>query len=95
MCDYAPNREAAMVPIANTRGHCDPCLAPYVQALNDAGLDTLASCCGHGRRPGSIMMRSGQVLLILADRDEFGRVDGLWPGINDEPATRSVIEVGS
>jgi hypothetical protein len=95
MCDYAPNREAAMVPIANTRGHCDPCILPYVQALNNAGLDTLASCCGHGRRPGSILMTSGQVLLIMADRDEWDRVDGLWPGINDEPATRTVCEVGS
>ncbi|MEE9198152.1 MAG: hypothetical protein V3U45_08395 [bacterium] len=32
----------------------DRCIAPVVQRLNDAGVRTLNSCCGHGRAPGSI-----------------------------------------
>lgn len=33
----------------------DACIAPLVQALNDAGVETLGCCCGHGREPGSVL----------------------------------------
>lgn len=51
MCDHHP-RETAMVTLQrNWYGRpavwCDPCIAPIVQAFNDAGLATAASCCGH------------------------------------------------
>ena len=32
----------------------DRCIAPIVQRLNDIGVRTLNSCCGHGRAEGSI-----------------------------------------
>ncbi len=32
----------------------DRCIAPVVQELNDSGVRTLNSCCGHGRAEGSI-----------------------------------------
>jgi hypothetical protein len=42
---------------------CDPCLVPLVKALNDGGLRTLASCCGHRVRNGSVMVEmQGQVI---------------------------------
>ncbi len=49
---------------------CDPCLAPIVKALNDGGVRTVASCCGHGATLGSIALADGRVLAIeptLAD----------------------------
>lgn len=68
---------------------CDPCLAPLVAALNDAGMRTVASCCGHGRRPGRIDLADETVLWVdVAGR--INRVAGVWPGINDEPATLDV-----
>lgn len=85
MCDYAPNREAAMTVISE-KVWCDPCITPIVKALNDAGLITIASCCGHDRRPGSIVLTNGIELLIIS-REESINIQGLWPGINDEPAT--------
>jgi len=33
----------------------DACIAGLVQKLNDAGIHTLGSCCGHGLRPAEII----------------------------------------
>lgn len=43
---------------------CDPCIAPLVRALNEGGIGTVASCCGHGEQDGSIVLRDGRELLI-------------------------------
>lgn len=80
MCDHA-NREAAMVVLAVDAAGvptvwCDPCLAPLVKALNDAGIATVASCCGHGRQPGTVALADGRELVIAADYDEGRRLVG-------------------
>lgn len=67
MCNHE-NREAAMT-VLDPKTCCDPCLTPLIKALNDGGLRTVASCCGHDHRPGSVMLDDGRVLLILPDRD--------------------------
>jgi hypothetical protein len=69
VCTTTPNREAAMVTLErNSRGvatvWCDPCIAPLVKALNDGGLPTVASCCGHGTTPGWIALRDDRTLLL-------------------------------
>lgn len=43
---------------------CDPCLEPLVRALNDGGIPTVASCCGHGRGDGSVVLADGRELVI-------------------------------
>lgn len=68
MCDH-PNREAAMVVVRrNTAGTpavwCDPCLEPLVRALNDGGLRTVASCCGHGRLPATVALADGRYVTV-------------------------------
>ncbi len=42
----------------------DSCIASLVEALNQCGLLTLGSCCGHGRGPGKIELQDGRVLLL-------------------------------
>ena len=42
----------------------DYCIAPIVQALNDAGIATIASCCGHGKVDGSIILADSRELLV-------------------------------
>lgn len=42
----------------------DRCVFPIVKALNDAGITTLASCCGHGKQNGSIVLADGRELVI-------------------------------
>lgn len=43
----------------------DECIAPLVLALNDAGVPTVASCCGHGRMPGNIILADGRECVIM------------------------------
>lgn len=72
MCDHSPNREAAMVVThrkadGTPRVWCDPCIAPIIRALNDGGLPTAASCCGHGNRVGRISLADGRELFLVPD----------------------------
>lgn len=59
---------------------CDPCLAPLVAALNSGDLPTvqsrnghplatIASCCGHGRRPGTIALADGRWLIVASQAE--------------------------
>lgn len=84
MCDHS-NREAAMT-VIDADTWCDPCIEPLVRALNDGGLRTIASCCGHGRRPSSVVFSDDRVLLVLSSIEDYDSLAGLWPGINGEPA---------
>ena len=67
-----PHRQDAL-------GHkpVDRCLAPFVQALNDAGLLTGGCCCGHGK-PGQekfIGLHDGTVL-TFSQREPGTLTDG-------------------
>lgn len=42
----------------------DACIASIVQALNDAGIETISSCCGHGNAAGEILMADGRSLTV-------------------------------
>lgn len=70
-------KQGDMVPVRLARGLCDVdrCIAPMVQALNDAGLETRASCCGHGKMPGNVMLADGRELVIMPDYDSTRK---LW-----------------
>jgi hypothetical protein len=50
----------------------DRCLAPYIQALNDSGIVTGISCCGHGEQAGFILAQRGEAyrLLIMVEEGE-------------------------
>lgn len=45
----------------------DSCIVEIVQALNDGGVLTIASCCGHGKGIGNIALRDGRELFIVPD----------------------------
>ena len=49
----------------NGRVQCiDYCIHHIVAALNAAGINTVASCCGHEKMKGNIILEDGRVLLI-------------------------------
>jgi len=51
----------------------DRCIAPIVNALNDAGIITVESCCGHGETEGHILAyQDGMARLFVIY--EIGRV---------------------
>ena len=62
---------------------CDECIQPLVQYLNNGGYQTTASCCGHGKRPGSIILKDGRELLIIPDYETGRMIDKLFPPLNE------------
>lgn len=78
MCNF-PNREKAMVTLAwddlgKPSVWCDPCLVHLVNSLNASEIKTVASCCGHGRQPGSIALKDGRCLIITRDLAEHNKI---------------------
>lgn len=57
----------------------DGCIATLVAALNAAGLGTVASCCGHGHRPGNIVLEDGREIIIARNYEEGRQIDKLFP----------------
>lgn len=47
----------------------DSCIADLVRALNDSGVLTLDSCCGHGKGPGEIRLMDGRSLIVHHNRE--------------------------
>lgn len=86
MCDHDPREDAMVVLERDSGGRptvwCDPCLADLVQALNDAGLVTVASCCGHGHRPGQVSLADGRELALVGGFE--ADLADIWPDINGQ-----------
>lgn len=57
----------------------DACIAPLVQTLNDCGIETTASCCGHGKTEESGIVLSAQSLKIVPREDGSFRVHLVFP----------------
>jgi hypothetical protein len=65
---------------------CDPEISDLVDALNNGQLATVASCSGHGQRPGVISLLDGRELIIAKDYQEARMIERLIPiDINGEP----------
>jgi hypothetical protein len=77
------SREENMVVIAkddegNPTIWCDPEIADIVTALNAGELSTVASCSGHGYRPGRISLKDGRELFI-ATKEQAEVIDAAFP----------------
>lgn len=59
-------------------------IASIVNALNICGVTTIASCSGHGNRPGNIMLADGRELIIARDYNEGRAIDRAFPDIHGE-----------
>lgn len=46
----------------------DKCVAPLVEALQNANIDMRGSCCGHGEMNGDIHLQDGRVLVIKSGK---------------------------
>lgn len=57
----------------------DSCIAPIVQALNDAGVETIASCCGHGNYCGVISLKDGREIMIARNYEEARLMERVHP----------------
>ena len=52
------------MPINGRRQDIDFCIADIVAALNSANIITIASCCGHGKIDGSIILNDKREIII-------------------------------
>lgn len=88
------SREAAMVIIRHDENGrptvwCDPEIADLVAALNTESMSTVASCSGHGYRPGLIILKDGRRLMVFDNEADYERAEGVFPlDINVHPVTR-------
>lgn len=46
----------------------DECIASIVKALEKGGVMMRASCCGHGKTDGKILLQDGRELIIQGSR---------------------------
>lgn len=60
----------------------DKCIQHLIKVLNDNGYKTVASCCGHGNRPGNIALADGRELIIAPDWESGRKVDRCFPDIH-------------
>ena len=63
-CDVGTYECQVPMPIAGRRQDIDLCIADIVAALNAANIVTVASCCGHGKMPGNIILKDGRELIV-------------------------------
>lgn len=82
-------REDAMVVLRRHPGGtpavwCDPEIADVVQALNAGSVSTVASCSGHGVRPGNVALADGRELIVAADWNEAREVEAAFPRLDGE-----------
>jgi len=61
----------------------DKCIAPIIKTLNEAGIETIACCCGHGRQPGNIILKDGREIFIMPDFKSARKINKLFPPIFD------------
>lgn len=62
----------------------DRCIAPIVKALNEAGVETVACCCGHKRRPGNIILKDGREVFIMPNFESARKIDKLFPPLFED-----------
>jgi hypothetical protein len=60
----------------------DECIKPIVEALNTAGVETVASCCGHGNTNGNIALADGREIIIVPDYETARAIDKMFPDIH-------------
>ena len=77
MCKWGTDRNVNLcVP---TPIKVDACIAPLVQMLNDYGVQTIASCCGHGKTEESRILLSAKSLKLLPLDDGSFRAHLVFP----------------
>lgn len=68
MCgNFGTYEDVVTLPLSGRCHDIDRCIHTLVAALNAAGIETLASCCGHRQINGRIDLDDGRVLIILPD----------------------------
>lgn len=74
MCEYGTDKEVILCkPRENGMKtvKVDSCIAPLIQILNDYGIETVSSCCGHGKTDHSYIRIHPKNIMIQKFNEEF------------------------
>jgi len=79
MCGTTPGSvetfaEQVCMPIRGRVECIDRCISQIVASLNAGNVQTVASCCGHGKLFGSIILQDGRCLVICPDLETHNSV---------------------
>lgn len=88
MCSHSTPK--IVMPINGRCRSIDSCIHHMVAALNAANILTASACCGHGHRPGSIILDDGQELLIMPSQKEALELTKGFPDIHGNPITATL-----
>lgn len=72
----------------------DKCIQGLVKSLNENGMETIASCCGHGRTNGNITLKDGREIIIISNYDDSRAIEKFFPDIHGEKSKRSDLHNG-
>ena len=67
-CDFGTYDCQVPMPLNGRLQSIDYCIADIVAALNAANIRTVASCCGHGKIPASIVLEDKREIAIPVDQ---------------------------
>ena len=67
-CDFGTYGCQVPMPLNGRLQSIDYCIADIVAALNAANITTVASCCGHGKIPASIVLEDQREIAIPVDQ---------------------------
>lgn len=73
----------------------DKCLMPIITALNNAGIKTIASCCGHTFQPSivSLIHNGVEKELRLLTYEQGRKIDKLFPDVNGNIDKMYIYEI--
>lgn len=63
-CKVGTYEHQIPMPIMGRVRYIDYCIADIIAALNAARINTIASCCGHGKKDGIISLEDGREIII-------------------------------
>ena len=81
-CKCGANEHTVPMPIRGRVRSIDFCISDIVAALNAANITTAASCCGHGRFPGSVLLDEADRHIIICTKAAFDELFIYWGSKN-------------
>jgi len=75
MCRHG---DRVKIRIGDKEQDVDRCLAPIIKALNEGGIKTAMSCCGHGEHDGFILCADEdkyRLLIVVSEEESLERFE--------------------
>jgi hypothetical protein len=64
-CDFGTNEHCVPLSVHNKVVYVDYCVARLVAALEAGGMNPIASCCGHGIQPPTVLLDDDTWVMVL------------------------------